>query len=43
MTRRRALPHLIGLLCALRFSGAQASALTSAAARWRAIPAGYQH
>lgn len=42
MTRRALPPALIGLLAALRFSGAQASELTAAAARPRAIPAGFQ-
>ena len=43
MTRRRPPPFLLGLLAALHFSGAQASALTAAAARPRDIPAGWQH
>jgi hypothetical protein len=42
MTRRRPGPLLIGLLAALRFTGAQASELTAAAARPRPIPASYQ-
>jgi hypothetical protein len=40
--RRRPAPFLIGLLAALRFSGAHASELTAAVARPRAIPASYQ-
>lgn len=42
MTRRRSSPFLIGLLAALRFSGAQASELTAASARPKPIPASYQ-
>lgn len=42
MTRRRPAPLLLGLLAALRFTGAHASEITAAAARPRAIPASYQ-
>ncbi len=42
MTRRSPGPFLIGLLAALRFTGAQASELTAASARPRAIPAAFQ-
>ena len=43
MTRRPKLPALLGLLAALRFSGAHASELTARSARPRSIAAGYQH
>ena len=43
MTRRPKLPALLGLLAALRFSGAHASEITAISARPRNIPVGYQH